>query len=235
MYTIQYLKENSNLPGARPNLQLLYSFSKTATDSDIMDCLNHIKSGTENSPEEFLGMCGIVGYAVKNKNNNELVIETIRKYASHKSWRIREAVAMGIQEISEENMQATLKNISKMQVGNFYEKRAVVAGLCEPKLLKDIKVANTVIRILNEITEAFNHNDKLADDEESLRKTLAYAWSVAIVHAPTNGKKAFEKLLETESKHIKWIIKENLKKNRLIKMDTAWVKEMEKRLTPAST
>ena len=57
-----------------------------------------------------------------------------------------------------------------------------------------------------------------------MRKTLAYGWSVAIVHAPTNGKKAFEKLLETESKHIKWIIKENLKKNRLIKMDTAWVK-----------
>lgn len=48
-------------------------------------------------------------------------------------------------------------------------------------------------------------------------------------------KKAFEKLLETESKHIKWIIKENLKKNRLIKMDTDWVKKMEKRLTPAST
>ena len=177
----------------------------------------------------------LLGYAVKNKNNNELVIETIRKYASHKSWRIREAVAMGIQEISEENMQATLKNITKMQVGNFYEKRAVVAGLCEPKLLKDIKVANTVIRILNEITEAFNHNDKLADDEESLRKTLAYAWSVAIVHAPTNGKKAFEKLLEIESKHIKWIIKENLKKNRLIKMDTDWVKKMENRLTSAST
>lgn len=235
MYTIQYLKENSNLPGARANLQLLYSFSKTATDSDIMDCLNHIKTGTENSPEEFLGMCGIVGYAVKNKNNNELVIETIRKYASHKSWRIREAVAMGIQEISEENMQATLKNISKMQVGNFYEKRAVVAGLCEPKLLKDIKVANTVISILKEITETFNHNNKLADDEESLRKALAYGWSVAIVHAPVNGKKAFEKLLETESKHIKWIIKENLKKNRLIKMDTDWVKKMEKRLTPAST
>lgn len=179
-------------------------------------------------------MCGIVGYAVRNKNNNELVIETIRKYASHKSWRIREAVAMGIQEISEENMQATLKNISKMQVGNFYEKRAIVTGLCEPKLLKDIKVANTVISILKEITETFNHN-KLADDEESLRKALAYGWSVAIVHAPVIWKKAFEKLLERESKHIKWTIKENLKKNRLIKMDTDWGKKMEKRLTPAST
>ena len=72
-----------------------------------MDCLNHIKTETENSPEEFICMCGIVGYAVRNKNNNELVIETIRKYASNKSWRIREAVAMRIQEISEENMQAT--------------------------------------------------------------------------------------------------------------------------------
>lgn len=38
MYTIKYLKENPNLPGARANSQLLYSFSKNATDSEIMDC-----------------------------------------------------------------------------------------------------------------------------------------------------------------------------------------------------
>lgn len=214
----------------------MYSFSKTATESEIMDCLKYIKNETANSPEEFLGMCGIVGYAVKNRDNNELVIDNIKKYASHKSWRIREAVAMGIQEISENNMQETIKNINKMQVGNCYEKRAVVAGLCEPKLLKDKTVANTVISILNEITETLNHDNKLTDDEESLRKALAYGWSVAIVHTPDNGEKVFEKILATKKgKHIKWIIKENLKKNRLIKMDATWVKEMENRLTIAST
>jgi len=170
------------------------------------------------------------------KDKNEFILDFIQKYASHKSWRIREAVAMGIQEISENNMKETLKNIVKMKDGNYYEKRAVVAGLCEPKLLKDEKTATNVINILFEITEKLNHDNKLTDEEESLRKALAYGWSVAIVHTPENGKKVFERLLATKKgKHIKWIIKENLKKNRLIKMDANWVKEMENRLTKAST
>ena len=96
MYTIQYLKENSNLPGPRGNLELLYSFSNVATEEEIKDCLKYIKSDTENSPEEFVGMCGIVGYSFHNKEKNEFTLEYIRQFASHKSWRIREAVAMGI-------------------------------------------------------------------------------------------------------------------------------------------
>ncbi|MGI5101794.1 hypothetical protein [Treponema vincentii] len=49
---------------------------------------------------------------------------------------------------------------------------------------------------------------------------------MAIVHAPAEGKKTFEKLLQKNTKHIKWIMKENLKKNRLIKTDSEWVKMM---------
>jgi hypothetical protein len=236
MYTIPYLKDHSNLPGPRGNLELLYSFSKCAKKEEINECIKYIKDNTENSPEEFLGMCGIVGYAVQNKDKNELVFEFLRKYASNKSWRIREAVAMGIQEISENNMNETLRNIVKMKDGNCYDKRAVVAGLCEPKLLKEEKTATSVLKILNEITEVLDHNNKLSDEEESLRKALGYGWSVAIVHAPENGKKMLENLLkEKKGKHLKWIIKENLKKNKLIKMDMDWVKEIENRLTTAST
>lgn len=235
MYTIQYLKENSNLPGPRGNLELLHSFSKAATESEIMDCIKCIQNNTENSPEEFVGMCGIVGYAVHNQEKNEYVLDYIRKFASHKSWRIREAVAMGIQEISENNMIETLKNIKKMKDGNCYEKRAVIAGLCEPKLLNDEVIAIKVLNILNETTEVLNHDDKLTAEEESLRKALAYGWSVALVHAPERGKQIFEKLLIKKGKHISWIIKENLKKNRLVKMDGNWVNEMKNRLITAST
>jgi|UniRef100_A0A7C3I3I5 hypothetical protein len=236
MYTIQYLKDNSNLPGPRGNLELLYSFSKDATEEEINECIKYIQNDTENSPEEFVGMCGIVGYSVHNKDKIEDTLDYISKFASHKSWRIREAVAMGIQEISVNKMKETLKNITKLINGNCFEKRAVVAGLCEPKLLKEEETATSVLKVLNEITEVLDHNNKLSDEEESLRKALGYGWSVAIVHAPENGKKMLEMLLkEKKGKHIKWIIKENLKKNRLIKMDIDWVKEMENRLTTAST
>lgn len=115
MYTVQYLKDNSHLPGPRGNLELLYEFSKASTEKEINACLKVIKDDTENSPEEFVGMCGIVGYSVQNQNDNNKVLNYIQKFASHKSWRIREAVAMGIQEISVNNMKETLKNIKKMK------------------------------------------------------------------------------------------------------------------------
>ena len=154
----------------------------------------------------------------------------IGQYASHKSWRIREAVAIAIQELAKKDVTATLKNIVNLEKGNGYEKRAVVAGLCEPKLLKDKAIAVQVINLLDEITATLAHDNKLTDEEDSLRKALGYGWSVAIVHAPAEGKKAFEKLLQKNTKHIKWIMKENLKKNRLIKTDAEWVKMIESKL-----
>lgn len=44
---------------------------------------------------------------------------------------------MAIQEVSTGNMEETLRNIGSMKEGSCYERRAVVAGLCEPKLLTD--------------------------------------------------------------------------------------------------
>lgn len=66
MYSIKYLLENSNLPGPRGNLELLYAFSKNA-DLKIADkCLSFIKEETKNSPEEFVGMCGILSFSILN-------------------------------------------------------------------------------------------------------------------------------------------------------------------------
>jgi hypothetical protein len=63
----------------------------------------------------------------------------------------------------------------------------------------------------------------LTESQTSLRKAAAYCWSVAIVASPEEGKKQFEKLLPAKNKHILWIVKENLKKHRLVKMDREWV------------
>jgi len=71
----------------------------------------------------------------------------------------------------------------------------------------------------------------LSDQEVSLRKALGYGWSVVIVSAPGKGKRYFEKLFQLPGKHVSWVITENLKKNRLIKMDSEWVKKCGIRLT----
>ena len=140
---------------------------------------------------------------------------------------------MGIQEISVNNIEKTLENIEPWIDGNFLEQRAVVAGLCEPKLLKNEINNINILKILEKITRNINHDNKLSDQEVSLRKALGYGWSVVIVSTPENGKRYFEKLFHLSGKHVSWIIKENLKKNRLIKMDSEWVKKCSIRLTAA--
>lgn len=54
---------------------------------------------------------------------------------------------------------------------------------------------------------------------------MAYCWSVAIVYNSDEGRGMFEKWLDSEDKDIKWIIRENLKKDRLKRLDEAWVQE----------
>ncbi|ULQ60231.1 HEAT repeat domain-containing protein [Brucepastera parasyntrophica] len=226
--TIENLLANSGLPGPRGNLELLYSFSKTATEKEVKECLSYYTDTLSNSPEEFVVMCGIVGTAILNAENPDLALSLIRKYASHSSWRIREAVAIAVQEISDPgNIQQIISILREWSRGNEFEQRAVVAALCEPKLLKDPATVKEVFRILDRITSGFGTvTGKLTDAQTSLRKALGYGWSVAIVALPGPGKTCLEKLAQSDNKNIRWIVKENLKKNRLAVMDKVWVEKM---------
>jgi hypothetical protein len=221
---IEYLLKNSGLPGPRGNLTLLYSFSKDATAGEVAECLSFINDNLKNSPEEFAGMCGIVGLCCLQKDNPQKAIATVRPYASHSSWRIREAVAIGIQEMVDENLYDVIKILEDWTGGNEYEKRAVIASLCEPKLLVNKSDVKSILNILAKTMATFSGvNGALSEGQIALRKAAGYCWSVAIVASPEDGKKSFEKLLPAKNKHISWIIKENLKKNRLLKMDREWV------------
>ncbi len=108
--------------------------------------------------------------------------------------------------------------------GNPLEKRAAIAALCEPRLLASEKVADQVLGILNDVTASLaNLPDRKSENFEVLRKGLAYCWSVAAAACPEKGKKLMEKWLKTKDKDVIWIMKENLRKNRLVKMDAEWV------------
>ena len=56
-----------------------------------------------------------------------------------------------------------------------------------------------------------------------LRQGMGYCWSVAVAALPDDGKPMIEKWLNSEDKDIRWMMKENLKKNRLLKIDARWV------------
>ena len=57
-----------------------------------------------------------------------------------------------------------------------------------------------------------------------LRQGMGYCWSVAVAAQPESGKPMMERWLNSLDKDIRWMMRENLKKNRLVKMDADWVK-----------
>jgi len=232
MFTMEQLKAESHLPGPRGNLELLYRFIREATLPLVEECLRVIKPNTANSPEEFVGMCGVLGYAVLHAADKPKTLGFLRPYAGHGSWRIREAVAMGIQELSAGSLETTLPVLGSWALGSPLEQRAVVAGLCDPKVLQ---AGNTgdILSLLARMTRGLDHDRRLTDSESSLRQALGYGWSVAVVASPAPGKAALEALLTLGTKHPSWIVRENLRKNRLVKMDPAWVETCEKRMVKA--
>jgi len=81
-----------------------------------------------------------------------------------------------------------------------------------------------VINILDQIT-ALLKETKNRDKEgfRVLRQALGYCWSVAVVALPERGKQVMERWFTVEDRDVRWIMRENLRKNRLARMDAKWV------------
>lgn len=103
----------------------------------------------------------------------------------------------------------------------------MVAGLCEPALLRDPAIAAEVLRILNDITRsmAAARTDRTATDFRALRQALAYGWSVAVIANPRVGKPLLERWLQSSDRDAAWMARENFKRDRLRRMDAAWVEQ----------
>jgi hypothetical protein len=225
---IEYLMQNSGLPGKRANLELLKIVTELGSEQFFKKCLklDEIIAPT-NTQGEFVAMCGVTGLGKLIYNGKQEYFDLLRKFASDSRWRVREGVAIALQLIGEKDFRLLIENIIEWKKGNPYEKRAVVAGLCEPSLLKERQNAEKVLKILNEITNSIEHiTDRKSEPFRVLRKGLGYGLSVAIVAYPENGKMIFENLSTQTDKDIRWILNENLKKKRLEKMDKIWTDKM---------
>ncbi len=223
-----YLLQNSGLPGPRGNLELMWAVVQKG-DRDLFE---RYLAYTEplapiNTPGEFLAMCGIVGYGRLITEGAHQLLPVLRISASDGRWRLREAVAMAYQIIGDNDFEMLLSDMEILKEGNPLEKRAVVAALCEPRLLKNASDADRVLKIIAEITEWLADNAHMRKTEEYrvLKKGLAYGWSVVVAAFPREGKPIFEKWLESSNPEVRWVMKENLKKKRLLKVDPIWVEQ----------
>jgi hypothetical protein len=185
-----------------------------------------------NSPYEFLAFCGVVGLGRLLAEGDIDLLKTLRQYASDPRWRTREAVAMALQRLGDVNMGQLIAAMGEWSQGIALEQRAAAAALCEPRLLGHAQYTRNVLGILDQITARIEQVkcDRRSEDFLALRKGLGYCWSVAVASLPEEGKALMEKWLVKSDPDIRWIMKENLKKKRLVRMDTAWVKKWREKM-----
>lgn len=220
-----YLLRESHLPGPRANLELAFAAALEGSEGQLVQYAelgpDIAEKGTR---EEFLAVCGVIGLGYLAARGEAEHFSLIRRCASDPRWRIREAVALGLQKYGETNFEDLLLLMIDWSKGSLLEKRAVVATLCEPSLLLDDHNVMKILDVLDSITISIaNEVDRRSEDFRVLRKALGYGWSVAVVALPRIGKARMEKWIESTDSDIRWIMKNNLKKNRLIKMDSSWV------------
>jgi hypothetical protein len=228
----EYLLKESGLPGPRGNIELAQVVADEGDRQLFMRFITYTADiAPVNSPYEFLAFCGVIGLGRLLAEGDIDLLETIRRYASDVRWRTREAVAMALQRFGEVNMEQLIAAMQEWCRGAPHEQRAAAAALCEPRLLRQNQDAHKVLGILDQITERIEQmQDRRSEDFTALRKGMGYCWSVAVVALPTEGKALMEKWLISSDKDIRWIMRENLKKNRLARMDADWVTNWQRKI-----
>jgi len=225
-----YLLQESHLPGPRSNLELAQA---VADEGDAALFERYIAMDAAqapvNTPGEFLAVCGAIGLGRLLVEGHLELFATLRQLASDSRWRMREGVAMALQRLGDADMELLLAEMERWtKSANFLEQRAVAAALCEPRLLKKAEHARRVLAILDTITASLpglSEAERRSEPFLALRKGLGYCWSVAVAALPPEGAACMERWFRVDDKDVRWIMKENLTKNRLARMDSAWVRQ----------
>ena len=227
-----YLRAEFGLPGPRGNLELIQAAASEATPQQIEQLLAYTPDvAPENTPSVFLAACGTVALGRLLAEGRVEVLPRLRTLANDPRWRIREGVAMALQRLGDADLPGLIASVRPWAQGTLFEQRAAAAALCEPRLLRTAPSARAALDLLDEITRAIpDLNDRKSAGFEALRKGLAYCWSVAVAALPEEGKPRFAAWTPSPDPDIRWILRENLKKNRLLKMDAAWVRDMQEQV-----
>jgi hypothetical protein len=228
-----FLMASSGLPGPRGNLELAQAAADCAGGEQIVRWMAFTpQRAPANTPEEFLYFCAVLCMGRLLAQGDPTWLATLRSAAGDPRWRAREAVAMALQRLGQADMPRMLAIALDWAGGSLLEARAAAAGVCEPVLLEDERHAAQVLEVLNRATALLAGSaDRRSDAFRALRKGLGYCWSVALAAYPEKGRAVFESWLSSKDRDVRWMLFENLKKDRLLRRDPAWVEMCLKRLT----
>lgn len=242
----QYLISNSNLPGPRGNLELAEAFAQTAAEYSVENseeiwklCQKLVALSADeapvNNPREFLTFCGTVATGAIGSLSSkffEKALTCLHELASDSRWRVREGVAMGLQKLLAKKSQKTLNEIEGwIEDDKWLAMRAVAAGVAEPSLLKDVQKAKSAFELHKKVFgKILSAKERTSERFKTLRQGLGYSLSVVVCAIPKEGFEYMRQLAGSQDADVLWIVKENLKKNRLVKNFSDEVDEIKKLL-----
>lgn len=232
-----FLLKESGLPGPRGNIELGQAVAELGNRALFDRYLTYKPDvAPTNSPYEFLAFCGVLGLGHLLAEGDYSLLNILRSLSSDTRWRMREGVAMALQRLGDVNMDLLLNEMASWANGNTHEQRAAAAAICEPRLLNQERHATQSLSILDLITDSMTRNeDRRSEGYQALRKGMGYCWSVATAALPHIGKTLMEKWMSFPDKDIQWIMRENLKKNRLVRIDPEWTERWLKALSTTKT
>lgn len=150
------------------------------------------------------------------------VLDLMRTRAADDEWRIREAVAIGLQRLGDQRPERLAEIAHDWASGSPLEARAAVAGVAEPRLLRTAPAVETALDVLDAATRlVVAAPDRRAADVRVLREALGYAWRVVVVADVERGWPMFTACAKSDDPDIAWIVRENLKKQRLRRLGLA--------------
>lgn len=228
---VEYLTSNSSLPGRRANIELAMAFAEIIEEFSAehetemwelcvkLSMISHHEAPV-NDPREFLTFCGTQAIGAIGSIRPGLfeeVTSRLRALAEDPRWRTREAVAFGLQKLLEKEGERTLNALEGwIMDGEWLAMRAVAAGVADPTLLKNKKIAGRALDLHKEILDMIRAStDRKSDAFKTMRKGLGYTLSVVVHAIPEEGFDYLRWLAGLRDRDVAWIVRENLKKNRL--------------------
>jgi hypothetical protein len=208
---LPYLAANSGLPGPRGNLELV---AACAEEADLVQAERLVATG-----DEFATVCGLVALGRLLGEGDSRQAEMLHRYAADDRWRVRESVAMALQRAGDDDPDRAFTIAEAWATDTDpLVRRAAVAAVCEPRLLRDPALARRTLELLARVTGELARSplaDRRAPAVRTLRQALGYGWSVAVAALPSEGLATFARLEASDDPDVAWIVRENRKKNRL--------------------
>jgi hypothetical protein len=213
-----YLRANSHLPGPRSNLELLSAAAEEVDESWAQSWADRVVG--EDPTDVFVISVALVALGRFVAAGSAGNVELLRRRAADGEWRIREAVAIGLQRLGDDRPDE-LAVIARewSESGDALVARAAVAAVAEPRLLRTHAAVDAALDVMDAATRLIvGHVNRRDDRVRVLRQALGYAWSVVVAADVARVWPSFVELARSTDPDVQRIVRENLKKNRLVRL-----------------